>query len=92
MKFRSTRGGVSGLTFEEALLSGYPADGGLFLPEDTPVLTNMEWKNLASLSYPQLVNKLLRIFISPEELSDSELEGEDIVICHNGLQPLYTWP
>jgi len=76
MKFRSTRGGVCGGTFEEALLSGYAADGGLSLPEDPPVLSREEWKQLAMLSYPQLVKKMLRLFISQEELSDSELDGE----------------
>lgn len=78
MKFRSTRGKVSGVSFEDALLSGYAADGGLFLPEDPPVVTKGEWKSFASLSYPQLVKKMLRIFISPEELSNAELEGEQI--------------
>ena len=76
MRFTSTRGGVSGVTFEEALLSGYALDGGLYLPEDPPVLTREEWKQLAALSYPQLVKKMLRMFVDQEELSDSELDGE----------------
>ena len=75
MKFRSTRGGVSGVSFEEALMSGFAADGGLFLPEDLPVLTKQEWRALAPLSYPQLVKKFLRLFISDDELSDNDIEG-----------------
>jgi hypothetical protein len=31
MKFVSTRGGISSVTFEEALFSGYAADGGLLV-------------------------------------------------------------
>ena len=64
------------MSFEEALLSGYAADGGLFLPEDPPVLTREDWKKLSSLTYPQLVKRLLRMFISPAELPDSDLDGE----------------
>ena len=67
---------MCGVSFEEALLSGVAADGGLFLPEDLPVLTRQEWMALAPLSYPQMVKKFLKIFIG-EELSVSEIEGNN---------------
>jgi len=37
--YKSTRGKSSGLTFEQALLSGYAEDGGLFLPDKLPSTT-----------------------------------------------------
>ena len=55
---------------------GYADDGGLFVPMIIPRVSSSEvitWKNL---SYPNIVNKILRLFISKTELSDSELEGK----------------
>lgn len=36
MTYKSTRGKLSGHTFEETLLSGYAPDGGLFVPTQLP--------------------------------------------------------
>lgn len=36
MKFKSTRGGVSGLSFQDAVLSGLADDEGLLIPETIP--------------------------------------------------------
>ena len=75
MKFKSTRGGAAGVSFEEALLSGYPPDGGLYLPENLPHFSRTQLKAWSSLTYPQLVAKLLRIFIDEEEITDDEIAG-----------------
>lgn len=75
MKYTSTRGGVSGVSFEEVLFSGYAPDGGLFVPEVIPKLeasTLKEWKQM-KLSYPQVVQNIARLYISNTEVSDSEL-------------------
>jgi len=34
IKYSSTRGGESSLTYEDVLLSGLARDGGLFMPEE----------------------------------------------------------
>lgn len=75
MKFKSTRGGVSGVSFENAVLCGCPEDGGLFIPEELPTLTRDQLKKLAGLSYPQLVENLLCLFIDEEEISNREIKG-----------------
>ena len=36
IKYSSTRGGESSLTYEDVLLSGLARDGGLFMPEEWP--------------------------------------------------------
>ena len=36
MKYKSTRGGVKGLTFQEAVLTGLADDEGLLVPELIP--------------------------------------------------------
>ena len=58
MKYVSTRGGVCGVSFQEALLSGYAPDGGLYVPESLPKLSSSELQSWAGLSYPQVVEKL----------------------------------
>ena len=76
MKYNSTRGGDKGLSFEDTLFSGYAADGGLFVPEEIPKLdsaTLKEWKTL-KLSYPEVVRKIVRLYVSKEEISDEVLE------------------
>ena len=75
MKYRTTRGGIKGATFQQALLSGYAPDGGLFVPENLPSFTREEIRSWVGLSYPQLLEKFVRIFISPEELSSQEIHG-----------------
>ena len=75
MKYKSTRGGVSGLSFQEALLSGYAADGGLLVPESLPKFTREDIRKWSKLSYPKLIKQFFPYFISPEELNSQETTG-----------------
>ncbi|CEM21672.1 unnamed protein product [Vitrella brassicaformis CCMP3155] len=73
MKYRSTRGGVSGLTFTEAVLSGLADDGGLLLPEkipNVPATTVNKWR---SLPYQELCYEVLRLYIQSSEIDDRDL-------------------
>ena len=76
MRFISTRGGISGASFEEALLSGYASDGGMFLPESIPRLSREEMSSWASFTYPQIVENVLKLYISPEEMTRDELHSK----------------
>lgn len=75
IKYRSTRGGVSGYTFQEALLSGFAPDGGLFVPDTLPKFSRDDIKSWADLTYPQLIEKFTRFFISRNEVTDQEISG-----------------
>ena len=79
MKYLSTRGGVTGLTFEEALLSGYAADGGILLPESIPKLSPSELQAWSNLTYPQLVFEITSRFISEDEIPRDKLKGDNNV-------------
>lgn len=71
----STRGGISPTTYEETLFSGYASDGGLYMPETIPKLDDLtldQWKS-ANLSYPQVVERIVRLFVTEEEITDQEL-------------------
>lgn len=80
MKYQSTRGGVRGASFADAVLAGNSADGGLYVPEELPRFTRTILKEWAGLAYPQLAERVMRLFVSEEEISTRELQGESIVL------------
>jgi threonine synthase len=63
IKYVSTRGGISPVAFDEVVLSGFAADGGLFVPETIPKVTETQLNEWAELSYPDLAFELLSLFI-----------------------------
>ena len=63
IRYVSTRGGISPVTFDEVVLSGFAADGGLFVPEAIPQVTQTQLENWAELSYPDLAFEILSLFI-----------------------------
>jgi len=74
MKYISSRGLESGLSFQEVLFSGYAKDGGLYFPEKIPKLTAEtleEWKNL---SYPDIVKNVMGMFIGEEDIPKDDLK------------------
>ena len=61
MRFISTRGQTPALGFSDAVATGLAPDGGLFLPETLPDLSN-EWQGWGALSYPALCFEFMRRF------------------------------
>ncbi|KAK4318302.1 hypothetical protein Pmani_010712 [Petrolisthes manimaculis] len=74
MKYCSSRGLESGLSFRDVLFAGYAKDGGLYVPEEFPKLTLDELKSMAHTSYPGLVFEMARKFISEQEISSVQLK------------------
>jgi len=66
---------VKGVSFEDAVLSGCPADGGMFMPEAIPSLSKEQLKQWSTLNYPRLVEKLLRLFVDQDEMTDEDIRG-----------------
>ena len=73
--YKSTRGESPSVTFQQALLSGYAPDGGLYVPENLPHFTNDDFKSWSKLSYKDLIATLLPFFISAEEITPDEIKG-----------------
>lgn len=71
MKYQSTRGGVAGLSFKDAVIMGLASDGGLLVPETIPDVTP-QLDAMAGLSYPELAAKLLSFYI--DDISDADLK------------------
>ncbi|KAJ0397929.1 hypothetical protein P43SY_006051 [Pythium insidiosum] len=75
VQYRSTRGGVRHLSFEDAVLTGLAADRGLLLPEadQFPTLPPNALRDWAKLSYQDLAVQVMRLFIDEREISTPEL-------------------
>ncbi|TVP70983.1 MAG: threonine synthase [Rhodobacteraceae bacterium] len=63
MQYISTRGTAPVLEFEATMLTGLARDGGLYLPDHIPPLTQQEIAALAGLSYEDQAYIVMRPFI-----------------------------
>lgn len=70
MKFISTRGGESA-TGTEAIVKGMASDGGLFVPEAFPKISNEEIESMLSMDYAERAAFVLFKFF--DELDQAEL-------------------
>ncbi len=64
MLYLSTRGGVSNLSFKDTVFEGLASDGGLFVPEEIPCLSEKEIEEWKKLSYQELAFKVFSYYIS----------------------------
>ncbi|KAJ2006565.1 threonine synthase [Coemansia thaxteri] len=72
MKYRSTRGQVTGQSFESVVLEGLAADGGLYIPEHIPSLP-ADWQSAwAKLTFSELATELISLFVG-DDVSRDEL-------------------
>lgn len=71
MQYISTRGNISPLGFQDAVLTGQAADGGLVLPECIPSVGDKldSWKHL---SFVELAVEIVRLFAT--DIVDGDLE------------------
>ncbi|KAF9530596.1 tryptophan synthase beta subunit-like PLP-dependent enzyme [Crepidotus variabilis] len=75
MKYFSTRGGSERLSFEETVLAGLAPNGGLYIPTHIPSLPEdwrTKWKDY---SFVDLSTAVLELYISPDEMTSTELRG-----------------
>ena len=65
MNYISTRGiAKESVTASYAIKTGLASDGGLFMPESIPEITECELKHLMSDSYPVRAAKILSNFLT----------------------------
>ncbi|XP_057301901.1 threonine synthase-like 2 [Hydractinia symbiolongicarpus] len=83
MKYRSTRGYASGLSFEESLLTGYLPDGSLLMPETIPCLNKEKLQTWSHLSYKEICVNVFQIFAGEDFLSSKELNELIDTAYHN---------
>ena len=73
MYYVSTRGNASRANFEDVLLKGLASDGGLFVPENWPRLSDDDIRNLRGLDYPTVACKVMTPFLG-DTLDQRSLE------------------
>ena len=70
MKYISTRGGAA-VAASEAILRGIAEDGGLYVPEEFPCLSQAEIAALGGLPYPERAVRILSLLLT--DYSEDEL-------------------
>ncbi|MEN8246719.1 MAG: threonine synthase [Thermodesulfobacteriota bacterium] len=71
--FISTRGEVAPVDFETAVLQGFAADGGLYVPETIPRISEEQLQKWSRLSYVDLAFEILSLFIERTIIPADEL-------------------
>lgn len=85
MRYTSTRDESISCSFEDAVCSGYAPDGGLFVPERLPVIDTQMLREFSTLTFAQLAAKIMRLFISTEEIPDIEIQQ----ICKKSFEDAF---
>ena len=75
MKYKSTRGGSTGLSFEDALFTGYATDGGILVPDTIPSISKEQLKTWSRLGFVDLAKEITSLFVPDTEIPKQELNG-----------------
>ena len=75
LKYVSNKGGGQAVDIETAILAGYAPDGGLYVPEQLPQITEEQLAQWKTLSYQQLAFEILSLFIDRSIVSAQELKS-----------------
>ena len=63
MKYISTRGNAPELNFEDVIITGLAADGGLYVPETWPQLSPDQIRSFASMPYCDVAYEVMVPFV-----------------------------
>lgn len=77
MKYISTRGNYVPVTASQAIVLGMVPEGGLFVPEEIPAMSDEEFAALAGKSYQEIAQVILEKYLS-------DYTKEDIAECVKG--------
>jgi len=83
LQFVSNKGGGKPVDFETAILDGFAVDGGLYVPETLPKITEHQLEQWKDLSYTALAFEILSLFIDKSIVSSEELKK----ILHTAYAP-----
>lgn len=72
LKYKSTRGGQSGISPSQAIVQGIAKDGGLFVPETLPKL-ECSLEELKGMTYQELAYHIMKHFLT--DFTEEELKG-----------------
>lgn len=72
-KYRSTRGAVTGATFEEVVMGGLAPDKGLYVPESVPLFSPAEIEKMRDLSFADMAFEIFSKFVAPSDIPPADL-------------------
>uniref|UniRef100_T1IHH2 Threonine synthase-like 2 n=1 Tax=Strigamia maritima TaxID=126957 RepID=T1IHH2_STRMM len=75
MKYCSVRGLEKDISFKDVLFRGYAKDGGLYMPQTIPFVSEDKLKEMKKFSYSEVVKMILRLFIDESEISTDDLNS-----------------
>ena len=93
IQFVSNKGGGQPVDFETAILDGFAADGGLYVPTELPKISITEMETWKDFTYTEVAYEILSRFIDKSAISESELkqllEDSFSTFYHKDLIPNY---
>lgn len=72
MRYISTRGGITPISFKDAVMMGLASDGGLLLPQSYPTISREQLESWRTLTYPQLAFEVISRFV--DDIASSDLK------------------
>ena len=90
MKYISTRGKISPLSFKEAVMMGLATDGGLLLPENIPTVDSATVQRWNSCTFQELALEIFKIFITDIPADDLQelIDRSYSTFTHPEITPL----
>lgn len=90
MKYISTRGGLSPISFTETVFEGLSPDGGLIIPEKIPVISEEIRTRWKKLSYLELALEVFKLFVDdlPEEDLKNLIQKSYASFRHREITPV----
>lgn len=87
--YHSTRGGCPPVSFDQAVLQGFAADGGLFVPQPIARLDHDRLEQWKRLGYVELAQEVMSCFIDPGVVPKQDLNRllEESFACFEYRDP-----
>jgi threonine synthase len=73
MRYISTRGGISPISFKDAVMMGLASDGGLLLPQTYPAVSREQLESWRSLNYSELAFEVISRYV--DDIPTADLKG-----------------
>ncbi|MBT8361935.1 MAG: threonine synthase, partial [Deltaproteobacteria bacterium] len=74
IRYVSTKGGIAPENFDDAVLQGFAADGGLFVPDRIPTVSLKQLEQWADFDYVELAEAVLSAYIDPTIIPRNDLK------------------
>jgi len=91
MQYVSTRAGAPELGFEDVIITGLAADGGLYVPATWPTFSVEKWRSLRGKSYCEIALEVMWPFVEqamPRETFKAMIDEAYASFSHRAVVPL----